>query len=55
MRKGKLVCNLNYGEVFLYLLGWILLTLITMGIALPFFSFWLIKYCLNHTIIELEA
>ncbi len=54
MKKGKLICDLNYMEIFLYLLGWTVLSVITFGIAIPFFVFWLIKYCLNSTKIELE-
>jgi len=54
MKTGKLICELNYWEIALYILGWSLLTVITLGIALPFFGFWMFKYCMNHTNVEIE-
>jgi uncharacterized membrane protein YjgN (DUF898 family) len=47
--KSRLVCKLSYGNIFLNLLGWFFLIIITLGIAAPFFSFWMFKYILNHT------
>ncbi|MBS4029789.1 MAG: hypothetical protein KGZ58_14290 [Ignavibacteriales bacterium] len=47
--KSHLLCKLSYGNIFLNLLGWFFLIVITFGIAAPFFGFWMVKYILNHT------
>lgn len=48
-RIGGLRCTVSMFNVFLYLLGWIFLSAITLGLAIPFFAFWFIKYFINHT------
>lgn len=43
-----LICRLSIGEDFLFLIGWTLLTIVTCGLASPFFIFSMIKYTINR-------
>lgn len=49
MKKYKFVCNLTAGDVIVQALGWILLTIVTLGLALPFFGYFFFKLIINHT------
>lgn len=49
MKKYKVVCTLNFGHILLQTILWIVLTIITVGIALPFFGYYFIRIILNHT------
>ena len=49
MKKYKIVCNLNFGQILLQTILWILLSIVTFGIALPFFAYYFIKIILNNT------
>lgn len=49
MAKYKLVNTLSFGDVALQTLVWILLTLITFGLALPFFGYFFLKLIINKT------
>ncbi len=52
MKKYKLVNTLNFGDVLVQTVLWILLTLVTFGIALPFFGYFFIKLIINKTEIQ---
>jgi len=45
----NLRCNLTFFDSLFFIVGWSLLTLITCGLASPFFAFSLIKYAINKT------
>ena len=49
MRKYKVVCTLNLGDILVQTLVWLLLTVVTLGLALPFFSYYFVRIILNHT------
>ena len=48
-RKYKLVSTLGFGDVFLQSLIWLVLILITFGIALPFFAYYFVRLLINTT------
>jgi hypothetical protein len=43
---------LNFGDVLVQTVLWILLTLVTFGIALPFFGYFFLKLIINKTEIQ---
>jgi len=52
LKKYKLVNTLNFGDVLVQTVLWILLTLVTFGIALPFFGYFFLKLIINKTEIQ---
>jgi len=55
MKKYKLVNNLDFLQVFIQTIFWILASLITLGLAIPFFAYYFIKIIINNTdLIEVE-
>ncbi|WP_072054366.1 DUF6693 family protein [Aliivibrio fischeri] len=56
MKKYKIVNSLNIGDVLIQTIIWVVLTLCTFGLALPFFIYYFFKLILNTTeIYELEC
>ena len=49
MKKYKLVCSLNFGDVLVQTIIWIILTVVTFGLALPFFGYYFIRLIINKT------
>jgi hypothetical protein len=49
MKKYKLVCTLDFGDVFAQTLIWLFLCVITLGIALPFFAYFFLRLIINKT------
>jgi len=49
MKKYKLVNTLNIGDVLLQTIVWIILVVITFGIALPFFVYYFFRLIINKT------
>jgi Kef-type K+ transport system membrane component KefB len=49
MKKYRLVCTLNIGDVLVQTLVWILLAVVTFGVALPFFAYYFVKLFINRT------
>ena len=47
--ERPLECKMNLGTDFMFLVKWTLLTIVTFGLASPFFAFSLIKYSINKT------
>jgi hypothetical protein len=47
--KYRLVNTLNFGDVLVQTIIWILLCLITFGLALPFFGYFFLKLVINKT------
>jgi len=48
-RKYKLVSTLGFGKVFLQSLIWLVLIVITLGIAVPFFAYYFFRLLINTT------
>ncbi|WOC14762.1 DUF6693 family protein [Pseudochrobactrum sp. MP213Fo] len=48
-RMGKLRCNFSTGEAIGHVIIWVLLTLITLGLALLVFPYYMNKVVLNRT------
>jgi len=44
-------CNLTFFQSLFFILGWMVITFITVGLAAPFFIFSLIKYIVNRSVI----
>lgn len=49
MAKYKLVNNLDFGDVLVQTIVWIILTIITFGLALPFFAYYFLRLIINKT------
>jgi hypothetical protein len=49
MTKYKLVCNLDFGDVLFQTLIWIVLVVVTFGLALPFFAYFFLRLLINKT------
>jgi hypothetical protein len=49
MTKYKLVCNLDFGDVLFQTLIWIVLVVVTFGLALPFFAYFFLRLIINKT------
>ncbi len=47
--KYKLVNTLDLGEVFLQILIWICLIVVTLGIAFPFYAYYFVRLIVNST------
>ena len=48
-RVGKLKCDLSAGTQIGHIVLWLLLTIITLGLAYPFYIFGIIRTALNNT------
>lgn len=49
MKKYKLVCKTPFSAILIQMLLWTLLTLITFGLATPFFIYYMVRMVINHT------
>jgi hypothetical protein len=49
VKKYRLVCTLDWRDVLVQTLLWMLLVLLTVGIATPFFVYYLVRLVLNRT------
>ena len=49
MKKYKIVNNLDFGTILLQTILWIVLSIVTLGLAIPFFAYYFIKKILNTT------
>ena len=49
MKRYKLVCSLNFGDVLIQTLIWIVLVVCTFGVALPFFGYYFLRLIINKT------
>jgi hypothetical protein len=47
--KYKLVCKLDFGDVMMQTLIWIVLVMVTLGIALPFFIYFFLRLIIHKT------
>jgi hypothetical protein len=49
MKRYQLVCSLDYRDVLIQFLLWMLLVLVTVGMAAPFFAYYFIRLIINRT------
>lgn len=49
MKRYKIVNTLGFGSILVQTIIWIILTLLTLGLALPFFMYFFFRIILNHT------
>ena len=48
MRRYRLVCSLDYRDVLLQTLLWLLLVIVTVGLAAPFFAYYFVRLIINR-------
>ena len=53
MTKGKIVFVGNFWEYFAISIALMLLTIVTLGLALPYWAYWSFKYFFNRMEIEI--
>jgi hypothetical protein len=49
MRRYRFVCSLDYRDVLVQTLLWLLLLLVTVGLAAPFFAYYFVRLIINRT------
>ena len=49
MKRYRLVCALDYRDVLVQFLLWLLLVLVTVGLATPFFAYYFVRLVINRT------
>jgi uncharacterized membrane protein YjgN (DUF898 family) len=49
MKRYQLVCKTTFGKILMQLIVWALLSLITFGLATPFFIYYMVKMLINQT------
>jgi hypothetical protein len=47
MKKYKMVCTLGFSNVLVQTMIWIVLIVLTLGIALPFFAYFFLRLIIN--------
>lgn len=53
MKKGKVIFTGGFGEYFIMSLGLLFLSIITLGLAFPYWAYWSFKYFFTHLEIEI--
>lgn len=54
MKTGKIVFTGHFMEYFIMMLGLLVLTVITFGLALPYVFYWSFKYFFTHMEIHMQ-
>ena len=49
VRRYKLVCTLDFGDVLVQTIIWVVLIIITFGLAIPFFLYFFFRLIINKT------
>jgi uncharacterized membrane protein YjgN (DUF898 family) len=49
MQRYKFVCTLDFADVFIQTVIWVVLLLVTFGLATPFFMYYFIRLIINKT------
>lgn len=50
--KYRLVSTLDIGDIFVQILLWIILTILTFGLALPFYAYYFLRILINTTEVQ---
>lgn len=53
MTRGRIIFTGNFWEYFLMAIGLLVLSVITVGLLLPYFIYWQVKYFFTHMEIEI--
>jgi uncharacterized membrane protein YjgN (DUF898 family) len=53
MKNGKIVFKGQFGEYFVTSLGLLVISVLTLGIMLPYFCYWMFKYFFTRLEIEI--
>ena len=53
MKKGKVIFTGHFFDFFWKSIGLFLLCIVTLGILLPYFIYWQVKYFVNNLEIEI--
>jgi hypothetical protein len=54
MKKYRLVCALEFRDVLVQTLLWMLLVIVTVGMATPFFFYYFVRLIINRTEIHVS-
>lgn len=55
-KRYRFYCDISFIDIFLQLLIWGVVTVVTLGIALPFFAYYMIRKIINSTeLIEVDV
>jgi uncharacterized membrane protein YjgN (DUF898 family) len=54
MKKGKIVFTGHFMEYFIMMIGLLVLSVITLGIASPYAIYWSFKYFFSHMEIQMS-
>lgn len=49
MKKYKFVCALSFEDAMLQILLWVILCVVTIGVAIPFFAYFFLRLIINRT------
>ena len=49
MKRYRLVCSLDSRDVLVQFLLWLLLVVVTVGLATPFFAYYFVRLVINRT------
>lgn len=49
MKRFRLVCSLDFRDVVVQTLLWLLLVIVTVGLAAPFFAYYFVRLIINRT------
>lgn len=52
MKQYEIVCTLKFGDIFREWFFWTFMTVITFGLATPFFLYYFVRTILNATYIK---
>ncbi len=55
MTKYKFVCTLGFSDILVQFCVWLVLIVVTLGLAIPFFGYYFIRLIINHTEIHQTA
>ena len=54
MQRGKIVFKGNFWEYFVFSIGLLVLSILTLGILLPYYFYWNFKYFFTRMEIEMQ-
>jgi hypothetical protein len=49
VKRYRLVCSLSFRDVLLQTMLWMLLVVVTVGIAAPFFAYYFVRLVISRT------
>ena len=52
VQKYRLVNTLNLSDIFVQIILWIILSIVTLGLALPFYAYYFLRILINSTEVQ---